>query len=201
MGDPSRGRTQSKRPNRSTYCSGSVSASCQPNRARRQLERIHKDGTRILTDSTDLHGIAQPLPKNLTTRDTKPRRFTRARNVAHPCLLRVLAVKAAPKRGTAEPAAEGAGADIRPKGRVNGGASQVAQQATVRQEGGAQRPNGREIHLLAYGIGSRTLRFLAKRRRRSTTTFRERALRRPFSTGRMPTSSRPITALMRATSS
>src|SRR5438876_2519502 len=59
-GDPSRGRTQSKRPNRSTYCSGSVSASCQPNRARRQLERIHKDGTRILTDSTDLHGIAQP---------------------------------------------------------------------------------------------------------------------------------------------
>jgi len=95
-----------------------------------------------------------------------------------------LAVKAAPKRGTAEPAAEGAGADIRPKGRVNGGASQVAQQATVRQEGGAQRPNGREIHLLAYGIGSRTLRFLAKRRRRSTTTFRERALRRLFSTGR-----------------
>jgi len=67
------------------------------------------------------------------------------KNVAHPCLLRVLAVKAAPKRGTAEPAAEGAGADIRPKGRVNGGASQVAQQATVRQEGGAQRPNGREI--------------------------------------------------------
>ncbi len=28
------------------------------------------------------------------------------KNVAHPCLLRVLAVKAAPKRGTAEPAAE-----------------------------------------------------------------------------------------------
>ena len=109
--------------------------------------------------------------------------------------------KGCAKEGHAEPAAEGAGADIRPKGRVNGGASQVAQQATVRQEGGAQRPNGREIHLLAYGIGSRTLRFLAKRRRRSTTTFRERALRRLFSTGRMPTSSRPITALMRATAS